>query len=155
MLRALREILLHVKQGLLNVIIVRVKGIWQRSALSLRGQGILHDPRVADVQATQTTIPLNAALQTDDLDANDSNCDDISLAKVVLMANLSSYDSDILSQMCEQMYNHVTNWDKVNQETKNVNESLTAELERYKTRVKTFKQRLNIDLSSREKLIDS
>ncbi|GKA18112.1 retrovirus-related pol polyprotein from transposon TNT 1-94 [Tanacetum coccineum] len=34
-------------------------------------------------------------------------------------------------------------------------ESITAELERYKERVKTFKQRLNIDLSSREKMIDS
>ncbi|GJY81875.1 hypothetical protein Tco_0494626 [Tanacetum coccineum] len=32
---------------------------------------------------------------------------------------------------------------------------LTAELERYKERVKTFEQRLNIDLSSREKMIDS
>ncbi|GKC62299.1 hypothetical protein Tco_1094897 [Tanacetum coccineum] len=35
------------------------------------------------------------------------------------------------------------------------NESVTAELERYKERVKTFEQRLNIDLSSREKMIDS
>ncbi|GJX85621.1 retrovirus-related pol polyprotein from transposon TNT 1-94 [Tanacetum coccineum] len=35
------------------------------------------------------------------------------------------------------------------------NKSVTAELERYKERVKTFEQRLNIDLSSREKMIDS
>ncbi|GJZ67556.1 hypothetical protein Tco_0630796 [Tanacetum coccineum] len=35
------------------------------------------------------------------------------------------------------------------------NESVTAELERYKERVKTFEQRLNIDLSSHEKMIDS
>ncbi|GJS17797.1 hypothetical protein Tco_0412269 [Tanacetum coccineum] len=35
------------------------------------------------------------------------------------------------------------------------NESLTAELERYKERVKTFEQRLNIDLSTRKKMIDS
>ncbi|GJY03569.1 hypothetical protein Tco_0369509 [Tanacetum coccineum] len=35
------------------------------------------------------------------------------------------------------------------------NESVTIELERYKERVKTFEQRLNIDLSSREKMIDS
>ncbi|GJT33815.1 hypothetical protein Tco_0924234 [Tanacetum coccineum] len=65
-------------------------------------------------------------------------------------------DSMILSvieQMSEQMINHVTNWEKANQEKQN--ESLTAELERYKERVKTFEQRLNIDLSSREKLIDS
>ncbi|GKF77681.1 hypothetical protein Tco_0230151 [Tanacetum coccineum] len=33
--------------------------------------------------------------------------------------------------------------------------TLTAELERYKEHVKTFKQRLNIDLSTREKIINS
>ncbi|GJU39794.1 hypothetical protein Tco_1192751 [Tanacetum coccineum] len=64
-------------------------------------------------------------------------------------------DSMILSvieQMSEQMINHVNNWEKANQEKNN--ESLTAELERYKERVKTFEQRLNIDLSTREKMID-
>ncbi|GJW28627.1 hypothetical protein Tco_0045502 [Tanacetum coccineum] len=61
----------------------------------------------------------------------------------------------VFQQMSEQMSNHVTNWDKANQENKVVNESLTAELERYKERVKMFEQRLNVDLSSREKLIDS
>ncbi|GJY06113.1 hypothetical protein Tco_0373167, partial [Tanacetum coccineum] len=53
------------------------------------------------------------------------------------------------------MSNNVTNWDKVNQETKTVNESLTTELDRYKERVKTLEQRFNVDLNSREKLIDS
>ncbi|GJS48250.1 hypothetical protein Tco_0598371 [Tanacetum coccineum] len=53
------------------------------------------------------------------------------------------------------MSNHVTNWDKVNQETKTGNESLTAELERYKERVKVFEQRQTVDLISHEKLIDS
>ncbi|GJY32575.1 hypothetical protein Tco_0417044 [Tanacetum coccineum] len=36
-----------------------------------------------------------------------------------------------------------------------VNESLTAELERYKERIAIFEQRLNVDLNKREKLIDS
>ncbi|GKB78914.1 hypothetical protein Tco_0945809 [Tanacetum coccineum] len=36
-----------------------------------------------------------------------------------------------------------------------VNESLTAELKRYKKRVAIFEQRLNVDLNKREKLIDS
>ncbi|GKA15011.1 hypothetical protein Tco_0694758 [Tanacetum coccineum] len=53
------------------------------------------------------------------------------------------------------MSNHVTNWDKANNESKIVNESLTAELERYKERVKILKQRFNVDLNSREKFIDS
>ncbi|GJX22777.1 hypothetical protein Tco_0227222 [Tanacetum coccineum] len=36
-----------------------------------------------------------------------------------------------------------------------VTESLTAELERYKERVTIFKQRINVDLNNREKLIAS
>ncbi|GJZ71406.1 retrovirus-related pol polyprotein from transposon TNT 1-94 [Tanacetum coccineum] len=43
-------------------------------------------------------IPTLATFQTDDLDAFDSDCDDVPLAKAVLMANLSSYDSDVLSE---------------------------------------------------------
>ncbi|GKC53251.1 hypothetical protein Tco_1075996, partial [Tanacetum coccineum] len=58
-------------------------------------------------------------------------------------------DSIILSmieQMSEPMINYVNNWEKVNQERNN--ETLTAELKRYKERVNTFEQRLNIDLST-------
>ncbi|GJW52664.1 retrovirus-related pol polyprotein from transposon TNT 1-94 [Tanacetum coccineum] len=53
------------------------------------------------------------------------------------------------------MTDHVANLDKENQTNKMVNESLTAELERYKERVAIFEQRLNVDLNKREKLIDS
>ncbi|GKA92157.1 hypothetical protein Tco_0814082 [Tanacetum coccineum] len=37
--------------------------------------------------------------KTDDLDAYDSDCDDISSAKAMLMANLSSYGSDVLLEV--------------------------------------------------------
>ncbi|GJT58539.1 retrovirus-related pol polyprotein from transposon TNT 1-94 [Tanacetum coccineum] len=40
----------------------------------------------------------------DDLDAYDSNCDDLSSAKVVLMANLSSSDPEVLSKYSEQTH---------------------------------------------------
>ncbi|GJY52531.1 retrovirus-related pol polyprotein from transposon TNT 1-94 [Tanacetum coccineum] len=187
-------------------------------------------PRNAQIrgQAVQTIIPHNAAFQNEDLNTYDSDCDDVSNAKAVLMANISNYGSNVLSvvphsetylndmenqsvhvmqdfeqthvvdstdteitsdnniipysqylqetqqanvqdtnlqaqqnsmilsmieQMLEQMINHVNNWEKANKEQNN--ESVTAELERYKERVKTFEQRLNIDLSCREKMIDS
>nr|GFD50197.1 hypothetical protein [Tanacetum cinerariifolium] len=58
----------------------------------------LADPGVADGQVAQT-ITHNAAFQTDDLDAYDSDCDDISSAKVVLMANLLNCDSDVLYEV--------------------------------------------------------
>ncbi|GJV97590.1 hypothetical protein Tco_1549167 [Tanacetum coccineum] len=54
------------------------------------------DPGIEEALVAQQTIPKNLAFQTEDLDAYDSDCDDISSAKAVLMANLSSYDSDVL-----------------------------------------------------------
>ncbi|GJU77081.1 hypothetical protein Tco_1274151 [Tanacetum coccineum] len=152
MLQALGEIMLQVKKGLL---IGMEMGQESDQELDEEQLAFLANLRVTVSQETQTIILHNAAFQTDDLGSYDSDCDDISSGKVVLMDNLSSYDSDVLSEMFEKMSNHVTNWDKVNQETKTINESLTAELERYKERVKTFEQRLNVDLSSREKFIDS
>ncbi|GKA60125.1 hypothetical protein Tco_0759438 [Tanacetum coccineum] len=49
----------------------------------------LADPGVPNSQAIQTIIPNNVAFQTEDLDTYDSDCDDISNAKAVLMANIS------------------------------------------------------------------
>ncbi|GJR97096.1 hypothetical protein Tco_0269270 [Tanacetum coccineum] len=40
-----------------------------------------------------------AAFQTNDLDAYDSDCDDLSFAKAVLMANLLSYDPEVLFEV--------------------------------------------------------
>ncbi|GKD78321.1 hypothetical protein Tco_1340942, partial [Tanacetum coccineum] len=136
-------------------------------------------------------IPQNSAFQTDDLDAYDSNCDNLSSAKAVLMANLLSCDPEVLSEVpyfdyylndminqdvqemkyseqkhvddfedneihsVEQMTDHVAHLDKKNQTNKMVNESLTAELKRYKERIAIFEQRLNVDLNQMEKLIDS
>ncbi|GKF30952.1 hypothetical protein Tco_0100750, partial [Tanacetum coccineum] len=41
----------------------------------------------------------NAAYQADDLDAYDSDCDELNTAKVFLMANLSHYGSDALAEV--------------------------------------------------------
>ncbi|GKC43574.1 retrovirus-related pol polyprotein from transposon TNT 1-94 [Tanacetum coccineum] len=56
----------------------------------------LADPGIAEGPVTQSVIRHNAAYQVDDLDAYDFDCDEISTAKAVLMANLSSYGSDVL-----------------------------------------------------------
>ncbi|GJV36464.1 hypothetical protein Tco_1408941 [Tanacetum coccineum] len=58
----------------------------------------LADPGTAQGQATQTVITHNAAYQDDDLDAYDSDCDELNTAKVALMANLSHYGSDALAE---------------------------------------------------------
>ncbi|GJR21264.1 hypothetical protein Tco_0969791 [Tanacetum coccineum] len=69
------------------------------------------DPGILDGQASQTTIPNTASFQTEDLDAYDSNCDDVSNAKVVLMANLSNFGSDVISEVpnSESYHNDLDN----------------------------------------------
>ncbi|GJT75864.1 hypothetical protein Tco_1042589 [Tanacetum coccineum] len=49
------------------------------------------DPDIPEGQSTQTVITHNAAYQADDLDAYDSDCDELNSAQVALMANLSHY----------------------------------------------------------------
>ncbi|GJW03429.1 retrovirus-related pol polyprotein from transposon TNT 1-94 [Tanacetum coccineum] len=66
----------------------------------------LADPKVAEGPVTQTVITYNAVYQADDLDAYDSYYDDISTAKAVLMANLSSFGSDVLSEVPHSENNH-------------------------------------------------
>nr|GFB48825.1 hypothetical protein [Tanacetum cinerariifolium] len=48
----------------------------------------LADPGITEVQATQTVIIHNVAYQPDNLDAYDSDCDEINTAKVALMARI-------------------------------------------------------------------
>ncbi|GKA89841.1 retrovirus-related pol polyprotein from transposon TNT 1-94 [Tanacetum coccineum] len=158
-----------------------------------------------------TVITHNAAYQADDLDAYDSNCDELNTAKVALMANLSHYGSDALVEVhnpdnvdnnminqgvqvmpsseqsnvvnhsetkitsdsniipysqyvtesqqsavqnsnssaqqgalilsvIEQLKTQVINCTKINLVNKSVNDTLTAELERYKEQVKVLKK---------------
>nr|GEU59559.1 hypothetical protein [Tanacetum cinerariifolium] len=56
------------------------------------------DPGIPEGQATQTVITHNDPYQVDDLDAYDSDCDELNTAKVALMANLSHYGSDALAE---------------------------------------------------------
>nr|GEV13113.1 copia protein [Tanacetum cinerariifolium] len=111
-------------------------------------------------------ITNNAAYQADDLDAYDSDCDDINSSKIVLMANLSHYGSNNLAEaavhnsnfpvqqdalilsVIEQLKTQVVNCTKINQDNKSVNETLTAELERYKDQVRIFKEGNNADKES-------
>nr|GEZ49798.1 integrase, catalytic region, zinc finger, CCHC-type, peptidase aspartic, catalytic [Tanacetum cinerariifolium] len=67
----------------------------------------LADPGILDGQAAQTTIPNTNAFQTKDLDGYDSDCDGVSNAKAVLMANLSNYGSDVILEVpYSEPYHH-------------------------------------------------
>ncbi|GKE32789.1 hypothetical protein Tco_1452111 [Tanacetum coccineum] len=186
----------------------------------------LADLGIPEGQTTQTIITHNAAYQADDLDAYDSDCDELNTAKVALMANLSHYGSDALAEVhnhdnmnnnminqavqampsseqsnvvnhskteitsdsniipysqyviesqqaavqnsnssaqqdalilsvIEQLKTQVVNCTKINLENKSVNDTLTAELERYKEQVKVLKEGQNVDLRSNNNVSDS
>ncbi|GJY33960.1 hypothetical protein Tco_0418429 [Tanacetum coccineum] len=61
----------------------------------------------------------------------------------------------MIMSVIEEMSNQVAKCNTDNQENKLVNESLTAELERYKEQIKIFKERQKFNLNDREKYIDS
>ncbi|GJT50801.1 hypothetical protein Tco_0976958 [Tanacetum coccineum] len=130
--------------------------------------------QILEAQATQTVITHNAAYQADDLDAYDSDCDELNTAKVALMANLSRYGSAVLLSkvavqnfsnhrtarstnlfVIEQLRTQVTHCTQLNLENKSVNNTITAELERYKEQVKVLKARQNVELTSNDKFSDS
>nr|GEZ05756.1 hypothetical protein [Tanacetum cinerariifolium] len=104
----------------------------------------------------------NAAYQADDLDAYDSDCDEINSAKIALMANLSHYGSDNLAEnstlpalqddlilsVIEQLKTQVVTCTKINQDNKHVNELLTAELEIYKSQERVLNELKNDEKAS-------
>nr|GEX72453.1 hypothetical protein [Tanacetum cinerariifolium] len=66
----------------------------------------LADPGIAEGQATQKVINHNVAYQYDNLDAYDSDYDELNTAKVSLMANLSHYGSDALAENSMNFLDH-------------------------------------------------
>ncbi|GKF53046.1 hypothetical protein Tco_0159956, partial [Tanacetum coccineum] len=84
-------------KGLLLVTIAKGKDICPNNALNQGGKGMIYG--ILETQATQIVITHNAAYQADDLDAYDSDCDELNTAKVALMANLSCYSSDVLAKV--------------------------------------------------------
>nr|GEZ75257.1 hypothetical protein [Tanacetum cinerariifolium] len=113
-------------------------------------------------QSTQYVVTNNAAYQADDLDAYNFDCDELNSAKIALMVNLSHYgfdnlaknssspaqQDDLILSVIKQLKTQVVSCTKINQDNKNVNEFLTAELERYKDQVKILKEQNNVDKAS-------
>nr|GEX73512.1 hypothetical protein [Tanacetum cinerariifolium] len=58
----------------------------------------LADPGIAETSSTLYVVTNNAAYQADDLNAYDSDCDEVNSAKIALMENLSHYGSDNLAE---------------------------------------------------------
>ncbi|GJV89335.1 retrovirus-related pol polyprotein from transposon TNT 1-94 [Tanacetum coccineum] len=87
-----------------KVLLVEAQGACK--VLNEEELAFLADPGVAEGPVSQTVITHNAAYQAFDLDAFDYDCNEISTAQAVLMANLSSYGSDVLSEVPHSEYTH-------------------------------------------------
>ncbi|GJT31577.1 hypothetical protein Tco_0921996 [Tanacetum coccineum] len=148
------------------------------------------------------TVTTNALFQADEVEVYDSDYDDLPNAQPSFMANISSSNSDVLSEysvvnlseteitsdsniipysqymhetqhavvqnsnssahqdalilyVIEQLKTQVINCNKINLDNKNINDTLTAELERYKEQVIVLKEGQNVDLKSRDNVVDS
>ncbi|GJX61409.1 retrovirus-related pol polyprotein from transposon TNT 1-94 [Tanacetum coccineum] len=70
-------------------------------------------------------------------------------------SNLSTQQDALILSVIEQLKNQVTHCTKINLDNKNVNDTLTAELERYKEQVKVLKEGQSVEIKSQNNFSDS
>ncbi|GJW92181.1 hypothetical protein Tco_0169734 [Tanacetum coccineum] len=70
-------------------------------------------------------------------------------------SNSSTQQDALILSLIEQLKTQVVNCTKINLENKRVNDTLTAELERYKEQVKVLNEGQNVDLRSNDNVSDS
>nr|GEV37800.1 hypothetical protein [Tanacetum cinerariifolium] len=91
-------------------------------------------------QASQDLVT-TATFQTDDLDAFDSDCDEAPSTSAILMAKLSSYDSDVMSEVPIHD-NYLDNY---------VNDQIVQEIQYYEK--SHFNNKTNVDITSDSNII--
>ncbi|GJT09197.1 retrovirus-related pol polyprotein from transposon TNT 1-94 [Tanacetum coccineum] len=74
---------------------------------------------------------------------------------VVQNSNSFAQQNDLILYVIKQLKTQVVHCTKTNLENKSVNDTLTAELERYKEQVKVLKEGQNVDLRSHDNVSDS
>ncbi|GJZ14991.1 retrovirus-related pol polyprotein from transposon TNT 1-94 [Tanacetum coccineum] len=70
-------------------------------------------------------------------------------------SNSSAQQDALILSVIEQLKTQVINCTKINLDNKSVNDTLTAELKRYKEQVKVLKEGQNVDLKSKDNVLDS
>nr|GEY92318.1 hypothetical protein [Tanacetum cinerariifolium] len=87
------------KQATINDGIVTLQPVQGKQISFATELAFLADPGITEGQAIQTVITQNAAYQANDLDAYDSDCDELKTTKVALITNLSHYGLDVLAKL--------------------------------------------------------
>nr|GEZ14968.1 hypothetical protein [Tanacetum cinerariifolium] len=117
------------------------------------GLEFLADPGIAERSSTQYATTNNASYQADDLDAYDSDCDELNLAKITLMMNLSHYGSDnpAEAQNQDNMYNNVLDQEEIILKEKNNVDNASVSYEQ-SLEIKKLKHTLSEHLKEKESL---
>ncbi|GKB13174.1 hypothetical protein Tco_0847097 [Tanacetum coccineum] len=138
-------------KGLLRVTTTKGKDTCLNNELNQEGNGMIHGLKIKCYwfKLKQTVITHNVSYQADDLDAYDSDCDELNSAKVALMVNLSHYGSDALSEV----HNH----DNVNNNMINqlVQAMPSAEQSNVSVEIDRLKQTLSEHLKEKESLMQT
>nr|GEV53955.1 putative reverse transcriptase domain-containing protein [Tanacetum cinerariifolium] len=74
-----------------------------RNSSNPRQQSTINDGRVTLEPVHGIQVSFAIAYQADDLDAYDSDCDELNTTKVALMVNLSYYGLDVLAEKAQQL----------------------------------------------------
>nr|GEX81148.1 hypothetical protein [Tanacetum cinerariifolium] len=107
-----------------------------------------------DVQAMSIFEQLNIMNQSENEITIDSNIISYSQYvnetqyETIQNSSFPAQQDNLIQSVIEQLKNQVVNCTKINQDNKNVNEILIAELERYKDQVRILKEENNIDKAS-------
>nr|GEZ51191.1 hypothetical protein [Tanacetum cinerariifolium] len=112
----------------------------------------LADPGIAETSSTQYVVTNNVAYQADDLDAYNSDCDELNSAKIALMANLSHYGSDNLA---EELFNSFDQFliDELT-EVQNVFNQMEQAFEQHCVEKNKFQDKMKSVLKDNERLLE-
>ncbi|GJT42830.1 hypothetical protein Tco_0951545 [Tanacetum coccineum] len=120
--------------------------------------GHLHNDMITQVvQESPSSEQSNVVNQSETEITSDSNIIPYSQyvketqQAAVQNSNFSAQQDALILSMIEKLKSQVVNCTKINLENKSVNDTLTAELERYKEQVKVLKEGQNVDLKEQVK----
>ncbi|GJU25179.1 retrovirus-related pol polyprotein from transposon TNT 1-94 [Tanacetum coccineum] len=102
------------------------------------------------VQAMQSSKQSNVVKHSETEITSDSNIIPYSQYVAIQNSNSSAQQDALILSLIEQLKSQVVNCTKINLENKSVNDTLTAELERYKKQVKVLKEGQNVNLRSND-----
>ncbi|GKD54327.1 hypothetical protein Tco_1287714 [Tanacetum coccineum] len=186
MLRVLQELSLQEQvgvtrgnRGLLRVTTAKGKDTCLNNALNQEGNGMIHadgldayDSDYDELNTAKVALMANLSYYGSDALAetkitSDSNIIPYSQYVIesqqaaIQNSNSSAQQDALILSVIEQLKTQVVNCTKINLENKSVNDTLTAELARYKEQVKVYKEQVkvlkgqNIDLKGKDNISDS